>query len=73
MTGRQIIINEADLDQDSLRPTETFARLVKQVGDQAQLGTLGLGAIEKVVRNRAHGNSTPADTAPFNATARPAP
>jgi hypothetical protein len=47
------VINESELDAESLAPSVTFARLVKRVGDQAALGTLGLGAIHELVVERA--------------------
>jgi hypothetical protein len=53
MSNEQIVINESELGRADLDPSEKFARLVKRVGDRATLGTLGLSAIEDVVRERA--------------------
>jgi hypothetical protein len=52
MSTDQRIIDESQLSPDALEPTETFARLVKRVGDQVDLGTLGLDAIRDVVHER---------------------
>jgi hypothetical protein len=59
MSSDQRVIIEAELAPDELEPSETFARLVKRVGDRATLGALGLDAMEQAVRKRASGGDVP--------------
>jgi hypothetical protein len=50
----QETLGEDDLAADDLEPTETFARLLKIVGDKTSLGSLGLGfAVRQLVKDQA--------------------
>jgi len=51
-------IDESKLPPDELEPSTEFAQLVKRVGDRADLGSFGLGAIRQLVRERAGAEKT---------------
>jgi hypothetical protein len=55
----QTIIYEGELSRTDLEPSDAFAGLVSRVGRRAGVGTLGLGAIEQLVRERASNNHQP--------------
>ncbi len=66
MKEQQTIIDEATLAED-LEPSEEFAGLVARVGNQAGVGNLSLGAVRKIVRDRA----TAADGRTTKSSSRP--
>jgi hypothetical protein len=53
------IIYEGELSPTDLEPSDAFAGLVSRVGRRAGVGTLGLGAIKQLVRERADNNPKP--------------
>ena len=53
MSAEHTVIEESDLAGDGLAPSETFARLIKRVGNRAAVGALGLSAIQDLVVKRA--------------------
>jgi hypothetical protein len=64
--SKQTIIDEVEL-VDELEPSEAFAGLVARVGDRAGVGTLGLGAIDGLVRKRAANGGKIDEAAPADA------
>jgi hypothetical protein len=45
------VINEGDY-KAGLQPSDTFARFVREIGSEAGLGSLALGAIQELVDER---------------------
>ncbi len=51
----QTFIDEAELGDVGLEPSERFARLLKRVGERTGVGALGLDAIRTSVLRSVHG------------------
>jgi hypothetical protein len=64
----QTIIYEAELSPADLEPSPAFARLVGRVGRRAGIGTLGIGAMQELIRERASENRPPSQLADDQAT-----
>jgi hypothetical protein len=61
MATKHTPIDETQLPADELEPSTEFAQLVKRVGDRADLGAFGLGAIKQLVQERAAPRPAPAE------------
>ena len=46
------VVDEAELTEAALEPSETFARLLARTGRRTAVGTLGLDAIQKRILER---------------------
>jgi len=55
MAVEQAIIDEMDLRDQQVEPSERFARLLMRVGGRTGIGSLGLDAIRKSVRDSVDG------------------